>query len=219
MMPALLGDLHDPEEEREHPDQPDRDPGCGLREIERRGADGGHLHEADGLELHGRLSGRGVVSQAQHGRQETLDGSLKLVVVRARHAPNRLQRLGQRGTRIEAQHHSFAGAQQDAVVAWRGALVRAVEVLVDPGVDANPHRRPPIDGGGALGKLHHHGERLAVAVGVPAEIADVGNPREDEGRNQQSRPDVVEQAIVSRDRVAGWTLVRAGGHLTGARGL
>ena len=147
-------------------------------------------------------SGRGIVAHAQHRRQETLDGPLKLVVVRARHAPDRLQRLGKRGSRIEAQHHSLVGAQQDAVVACHGALVRGVEVLVDPGVDVNPHRRAPTAGGGALGKLQYQRERLAVAVGVPAQIANVGNAREDERRDQQCRPDVVEQAVFSRDRVS-----------------
>src|SRR5690606_1323489 len=144
--------------------------------------------EADGLEAE-RAGRRARDGRHPRGRDER---ALELLRVPVRERGDGGERLGEADVGVEADLEPLLGADQQAGVGGVRPRLGAVEPAVRGGVHQHRHGLPPRRGVVAVGEGEVDGERLAVAVRVAAEVADVGDEGEDEAEHDQPGPDVVE---------------------------
>src|SRR6185503_7800255 len=79
-------------------------------------------------------------------------------------------------------------AGEGGIARGLGAIERAVDLAVDLDFDGHLTQRGVV----ALWESELNGQRLSVAVGVAAQVAQVRRPREQQAGDYQTRPDVVE---------------------------
>jgi hypothetical protein len=129
--PRILRDLEKPEEERQHPDETQRDLRRGLGEVERGGGDGVELDEPHGLEHDGGAATLGL--QLPHP-------PLQLVVSRLADFRDARQRLRQIRLGVEAKLGTFLALEEVPLIIPAGRFPGAVERGVCRRIDPDLHR-------------------------------------------------------------------------------